>query len=129
MAVGPVIIAIGVASDIASRLGAGVLGHIGIAIGVAVKVSIPGRGIGSSGFVDYTITVVVDSIAVLSGTWIGPTGTIITIGIIRDIARGLITGDLGNCAISIGVPVSIHKRVVGCSIRARERQRFVLTVL
>ena len=99
--------AVRVVEHVATRLVALHIAGVGIAVAVAVAIGVPGRGVDRAVFIDLVVAVVVVPVAVLGGTRIGGDVVGSTVGVVGDVACGLVAVDIVGVGVAIAVIVAV----------------------
>ena len=109
---GVAVVAVGFVWNVARRLDEGGLGNVRVAESVGVGVQIVGRTV--CALVDFTVAVVVLAVADFRRSRINRSVAVVAVGIVKNVARRLDEGFLGNVRVSesVGVGVQIVGRTV-----------------
>ena len=111
---GVCVVAVGVVNDVCCRLLAALLACGAVAVGVGIGVGVPGGGVDGGAFIDGSVTVVVDAVAVFGCGWIDLGVGVVAVGVVRDVSGGLIAIDVAcrTVAVSVGVIVDVPGRYI-----------------
>ena len=94
------VVAIRVILNVACRLSALDIGHGGVAKPVRVGVGIPSRGVNGGVLINTAVAVIVMTIAILVRTGVGGGLRVIAVGVVGDVAAGLVAVDVRDRGVS-----------------------------